>query len=385
MADPQAATVDVPDDGVITVDLTDNPALADTVDGSLGPNGETFPAANGGAANGGAVAEPAEPKQPRQRKPSAAEEAAAALTQQIKTYEATAEAEKKRREAAEATADAERKRREDAQRLADQRGQEAKGYREEAESRQLTIISNGIEAATQELASIKAAWRAAQEAGEFDKSADAMARAAEVGGELARLKDAKAQFEADAARKTTEGPVIAQQQQPQTAFEQYVGNFAPRAQNWLRSHPDCVPPQIGGDRVKHAKMMQGHYAAVAALGENAQGTDEYFRMLDDNINPPAQQQQQAEPQQQPAQRQQPKPRIAQPSAPVSREPPNTNGSQSRTTRQVSLNKEQQDAALMSASPRQGESEQDFKRRALGEYARNLIELEAEGKMGRLTH
>ena len=65
----------------------------------------------------------------------------------------------------------------------------------------------------------------------------------------------------------------------------------------------------------------------------------------------------------------PKPKPA-PSAPVNRDVPAASGA--RTTRSVTLNKDQREAAKLSF-PHLTEKE------AFGIYARNLLELEAEGK------
>jgi hypothetical protein len=125
-------------------------------------------------------------------------------------------------------------------------------------------------------------------------------------------------------------------------------------------------------------MMEGHFAALKL--RIPEGTDDYFRVIEEHTGhrapvsaaaaiTPAGETEVAAP------APKPKPRVAQPSAPVSRDPPSGGP---RTTRSVTLNKDQQDAAKMSF-PHKTPQE------AFALYARNLIELEAEGKMGRLTH
>jgi hypothetical protein len=356
------ATVQIEEEGVVTVDVTDDPALAAAADGGEAEAAEAKPA------------KAAKERPAATAKQNVADEAAAALTQAVKTADDA-------RKASDATALAERRRADEAVRLAAQKDQEAKGYREQVESQELTIISTGIENAKREVQSAKQEWRAAQEAGEFDKAADAQERLAKSAAALDRLEDAKANYESGARKTTTtEGRVDAPQGQPLSAFERYVSSFAPSAQAWLRTHPECVPAEVGGDKVKNSKMMAGHYDALAQNLE--QGTPEYFRVIeehtghrepvsaaaatvaagaDDGAAAPK-----------PAARQ----RVAQPSAPVSRDPPSANGA--RSTRSVSLNKDQQDAAKMSW-PNKTPQE------AFALYARNLIELEAEGKIGRTSH
>ena len=358
MAEPNAATVEVEEEGIVTVDVTDQPELAGAEEAEPVEVVEPEP-------------KPAKEKAPKVVKPNAAEEAAAALTQAVKTAD-------EGRKAAEATAMAERRAREEAQRLAEQRGQEAAGYREQAENRELAIIESGIESSTREIASHQSEWERAQEAGEFAKASAAQVKLAKAAAALDRLENAKATFETNAKRApTTEGAVTAQPQL--SPFEQYVSGFTPPAQAWLRAHPECVPAQWGGDQTKNAKMMAGHYDAVAK-GQQM-NSPEYFQTIEEHagyrtpVSAAAAVVPAGEAEVVPA-APKPKPRVAQPSAPVSREPP-TNGGL-RTTRSVTLNKDQQDAAKMSF-PHKTPQE------AFALYARNLIELEAEGKMGRLTH
>ena len=364
MAEPNTETVEVEPEGVVTVDVSDNPELA-AVEG----------------AEPAEVVEP-EPKPAKEKvakapKVNAAEEAAAALTQAVKTADDA-------RKAAEATAMAERRAREEAERVANQRTQEAAGYREQAESHELTIIESGIESATREISAHQAEWERAQEAGEWAKASAAQVKLAKAAAALDRLENSKATFEANAKRPpTTEGAVTAQGPQI-TPFEQYVSSFPPRAQAWLRAHPDYVPPAIngiplGGDPIKNAAMMEGHFAAKKLNIQ--EGSDEYFRVIEEHtghrtpVSAAATVTPVGETEVVPAAKPAPKPRMAQPSAPVSRDPPN---GANRTTRSVTLTKEQQEAAKISF-PQKPINE------AFALYARNLLELEAEGKMGRLTH
>jgi len=357
--------VEIADESIVEVDISDAPNLA--------------PADN---ADPVVVTEP----KPRQRevKTNAADDAAAALTQAVKTAETEANA----RRAAEATALAERQAREQAQRLAAQSQEEAKGYREQAETSQLTIINSGIESATREVDAYGTEWERAQEAGEFSKAKEVLKKLTRASATLDRLEADKAAFVSGARKvQTTEGRVEAPQVS-QSPFEQYVGGFDPKAQAWLRAHPECVPSQVGGDATKNANMMSGHYAAMAkGLQPNS---DAYFQVIEEHtghrqpVTPAAPVSGaanviEAESPVTPKA----KPRQAAPSAPVSRDAPGPNGApQSRT---VSLTPQQQDIALISFAQKQGETDTDFKKRAFGSYARELLAATAEGKIGRLTH
>lgn len=322
---------------------------------------------------------------------AAADEAAAALSQAVEARKTAEEA----RKAAEATALSERRGREDAQRLAAQREQEAKSYKEQAENHELTIITSGIETASRELEGYEAEYARLMEAGEFAKASTINTRVAKAAAALDRLEDAKLSYESGARKQ----PVTTQEAAPQVAqspFEQYVSTFQPQAQAWLRAHPDCVPSNVGGDATKNAKMMAGHYEALAkGIQPN---TEDYFKTIEEHtghrvvVTPAAPVSQAAEVIAAGTEPATPKPkaapRQAQPSAPVTREPPAANGTV--PTRTVRLTPAQQEIALLSASPRevQGpdgrvvrESDADFRRRAFNSYASELIKATEENKMG----
>ena len=373
------AAIDVEDDGIVTVDVgdLDIPATPEPVV---------------------EVAEPA-PKQPRQTKQAAVDEATAALSQAVKTAEDARKTAEDARKAAEATAHAERQGRVEAQRLAEQRTQEARAYKEQAEDHQLTIITSGIETASRELESYQDEYARLMEAGEFAKASLVNTKVAKSAAALDRLEDAKISYESN--RKSAP---VTEQQQPvtQSAFEQYVSTFAPQAQAWLRAHPDCVPSNVGGDPTKNAKMMAGHYDALAR--NISPNSEEYFRTIEEHtghrqaVQPavttpvsaaaevtPAVTETTAKPR--PA-----APRQAQPSAPVSRDAPA--GSGAPTMQSVRLTPQQQEIALMSTSPRQipqangttvQESDTEYRKRAFGQYARELVAATAEGKIGRMSH
>lgn len=354
--------IDAEDDGTVLIDVSDHPDLA----------------LEDGAAAAAPAAKPAAPKPAAAAKPAAgaADEAAAALTRSLATIETE-------RNAALETAEAERRRADAATNTLTAREQELAGAREQVESHELTIITSGLDNATRELASAKADWRASQEAGDFDKAADANERMAIAAADVSRLKDAKTNFEANLGKKpaTTEGRVEA----PAAAvsqFEQYVSGFAPAAQAWLRAHPECVPAHVGGNATKNATMMKGHYAALEQ--GMAPNSPDYFRVIEETtgyrspVSAAADVVVAGAEEVQPAAAPKPKPRqAAQPTAPVSRDPPAANG-QPRTTRSVTLTRDQQEAAKMSF-PHLSVKE------ANAQYARNLVELEAEGKMGRMSH
>lgn len=279
------------------------------------------------------------------------------------------------RRAADATAASERALREQAQREALQAQQTADQFRERASNSELAIIENGIVSATQQVESLQEEFTRAAEAGEFAKMGQIQTKISKAAAALDRLENAKSTFDVRQTQ-TTEGRVEAPVIQ-QAPFEKYVSQFAPAAQNWLRQHPDCAPASVGGNQVKHNAMMKGHYAA---LEKNLQeGTSDYFKFLDETIMPVQQQESTTQVTSKAADvvaAGETKVKTVQPSAPPSRDSTGTGAP--RNVREVRLTKDQQEMAKVSF-PHLPESQ------AFGQYARNLIELEAEGKIGRSTH
>jgi hypothetical protein len=186
--------------------------------------------------------------------------------------------------------------------------------------------------------------------------------------QIDRYETDKARLEAAPKRPTAEGRV---ETAPVNAVEKYLSGFSPRSQSWLRAHMDCLPPNLGGNRVKHAKMMLGH--ETASDSGIALESDDYFKAIEEALglsNPVS-----AAAVLTPAVVDKPA-KKALPSAPVNRDVPSATGA--RTTRSVTLNQAQREAAKMSF-PHLSDKE------AYGIYAKNLLELEAEGKLGRVTH
>jgi hypothetical protein len=342
MADKDT-TIEVPDDGIIEIDVSDNPDLA-------------------------AEPEPKPVVAASKPKTAAVDEAAAALTAATKT----AESERTARLAAEQTAQTERNARLAAEEARRAQEEETTSLRERADNSELTAVTSGIEAAKQSQEAAQREFERAMEAGEFPKASAAQVSLSRAAAQIDRLEAEKVKLEAAPKRATTEGRVEAKPTGSQ--FDQYVSGFTPRSQNWLRAHPECVAPAVGGDTQKNAKMMKGHYAAIEA--GHALESDDYFRVIEESlgIRTPVSAAAEVTPAVVEARpKSTPK---AQPSAPVNRDVPAASGA--RTTRSVTLNKDQREAAKLSF-PHLPEKE------AYGIYARNLLELEAEGKIGRVTH
>lgn len=299
---------------------------------------------------------------PEAAKPDVVAEAAKAL-----------EAAQKQTEAARATALAERQRREAAERQLKERAQEVDAARAVAESAQLTLLEQGITAAKGDVEAFQEQLTVAYEAGDFKKVAEVQAKMSRAAATLDRLEATKEELAT--APKTKLPEYSPEPVQTYSPLEQYLSQLEPEAQNWLRAHPECAPPQLGGNQASNARMMAGHYAA---LGQNiAPNTADYFRVIEEHTGHRAPESAAAvvtKASEAPAKT---APR-AQPSAPPSREVMSAKDGRVRSPRSVTLSKEQQDMAKVSF-PHLPDKE------AFAQYARNLLELEAEGKMGRLTH
>jgi len=317
------------------------------------------------------------------QKPNAVEEAAKALT------EAT-----KKADSALATAAAERQARLAAEERLQRQNQEIINLRDQTVDQQLTLIDTKIKSITDGMASAEAELAQAQEQGEFAKIAKAQSRMAVLGGQLAVEQSRRDAHEEAKKNKpaTTEGRV--ETHQPTAAFDRYVSGFNPRAQSWLRQHPECAPAEVGGDHTKNASMMAGHYAALAQRVQ--EGSDDYYRIIEEHtgIRTPAtsmasetrkaglsdEGQVQQRQQTQTTQQQQ---RKAQPSAPPSRD-----GSEQGTqpnVRTLRLNADQQEAALFSYPAKPGETDAAHRKRAFGTYANEFVAAQKAGQIGRMTH
>lgn len=301
---------------------------------------------------------------------SSVEEAATQMAAQLKAAE-----EAKR--AAEATAAAERREREAAQRELARSQEDARNAQAQAFSHELNNVTVGIESAKRELAAAQAELTRLYESGEFAKAAETQVAIGRATAALDRLETNKTALEAmGQQRPTTTGRVV--ESEPTTnPFERYVSQYAPAAQAWLRTHPDCVPPEVGGNASKNAQMMQGHWAAMAK--GFAPNSPEYFQTIDGYVLGEGG----AEPAAAAApsalsSAARPRPAAAPVAAPPSREPPSPSTGIPRSTRQVTLSKEQQEIAKLSFPS-------DDPKVAFAKYAKNLLELDAEGKLGRTTH
>lgn len=349
------------DDAVVTIEL--DPSIV-------------LPGEEGG--DEGVVAAEPKPDATPEAKTSADDAATALLDAQ-----ARADKERKAREASDAQADAERRRADQERRRADTATEAARAAQEEASTGRLAIVTAEIGSVTRDMQAAKSAYKAAHEAGDADKMADAQEGMSTAAAALDRLKVEKTNIEANPNPTPAQRGGAVEAEPAADKFEQYltVNNFDPTAQRWLRQHKEYAPAFAGGDAEKNATMMEGHYGALRQ--KITPNTPQYFEFLEKHIageeaTPPAPQ---------------PKPKPAVALAPPARKVPiaaapsreATPGAPQLTTRNVRLNAQQQEAALISYPANPGENEDAWRKRAFGVYATEYVKAVAEGKIGRLTH
>ncbi len=300
------------------------------------------------------VIEVAEPP-PVPEPPSAADEAAEKLQQQV------ARAQEAMR-AAQATAEAERQARWAAEQRVAQTQYEARGQVQTAE---LQSLHSSIENLARLRDSAKVELKRAYESGEGDKIADAQQTIAETTSQIVNLEQAKNYYAANGPRPT-EGRVQPPQQyaDPVDAF---IGGAAPPVQTWLRQHRDMVVKDANGTPKLDPRLLKAHHAALAE--DLAEQSPEYFQFIEGRLNP---QQPMADQAQNQSAQSTPR-KQASVAAPVSRDVGTSNGKQ--PTMRIQLTKDEVGAAHLFGDPKKTEREREI------EYWQNKQALEKEGRLG----
>lgn len=277
------------------------------------------------------------------------------------------------RKAAEMAAANERALREQAQRQAQQAQLQAEQLAERASTTEFSMLESALASHQKELETLEADMERAAESGEFSQMSKIQSKMGRVAALIVDLERRKESF--DSSQYATEGRVVAQEAsapapQASSAFEQMLSTMSLRSQSWLRLHPEYAPAAAGGNQTKHNQLLSAHYKAVADGIQT--DSDEYFRALEEGVGLRSQ-----EATRPLSHESRPSARPLPLAAPPSREVPDSSNS-GATSRTVRLTKDQQDMARM-AFPNVPEKQ------AFGMYAKNLMELRAEGKIGRTTH
>lgn len=220
-----------------------------------------------------------------------------AVADQLRKYEETQEAERKAREAAEARAAAAEQR---SKSLETEVATERKGRTEASQA----AIDNAITAVEAKAQQAMDEYASAMEAGDYKAAGLAQRKIAKAERELGDLENGKVEL----SRKPE--PVVQKKADPADPFEQYVSQFSPRSQQYLRKNASYVT-----DAKLNKKMLAAHYEAEA--NDFVPDTDAYFDFLDQRMGKVAEPDKKAD---EPAKRSE---RRA--SAPVSRDTGTSNG------------------------------------------------------------
>lgn len=226
--------------------------------------------------------------------------------------------------------------------------EEVKQARGEAVESQITAVENAIAAEKSTIASGRREYTAALASADYEKAAEINEQIALATARMVRLDEGRGDLE---ARKAQPDPAPRERQEPRREapapaadpFEQTIASVSPRAQAWLRAHPEFVTDQ------KQA-LRAGAADSMAVSEGHVRDSDAYYdyceRFLGLKSEEPA-------PKPAPTQRT----RTAMPAAPVSRDASPSGGSL-RTTQVVLSPGEQRTATdgtiVWNTGPKRGE-------------------------------
>lgn len=247
--------------------------------------------------------------------------------------------------------EAEKQARINAERQVNDFAQREHAARNEAQDANLNLIANAIETVKQNNDLLKASYRDAMAAQDFDTAADIQVEMSNNAAKLLRLEEGKQALEAapktEAPRPIASDPV-----------EALASQLTPRSAAWVRAHPEYA-----SDTRKYQQMLAAHNLAVTSGIEP--DSDAYFESVESSLrirSAPA-----AAPADAtlsgaaaPTER-----RSAPAAAPVSRSAPNS----PPNARTVQLSREEREMAGMMGM-------------TVEEYARNKLALMRENKIGK---
>jgi len=240
----------------------------------------------------------------------------------------------------------ERQARAEAERRANEAAQSAYQAQAEAQDSNLHLVTNAIETVNQTQSILKANYRDAMSAGDYDTAAEIQSEMSANAAKLLQLEQGKQALEAaprqEAPRPYTADPV-----------EALASQLSPRSADWVRRHPEyATDPRL------YNKMLAAHNLAVAD-GINPD-TDDYFSSIEDTLRIRSRDEYEdaTSSAAKPLQR-----RSAPPAAPVSR---SGTGTGTRPNRVTLTAEEREMARFMGMTPE--------------EYGRNKLALKKEGRM-----
>lgn len=240
----------------------------------------------------------------------------------------------------------ERQARLDAERRANEAAQNAYHAQTEAQDSNLHLVTNAIETVKQTNDILKANYRDAMAAGDYDVAAEIQTEMSANAAKLLQLEQGRQALE-NAPRVEAPQPYVAD------PVEALASQLSPRSADWVRRNP-----QFATDQRLYSKMIAAHNLAVA--DGIAPDTDDYFNSIE-SILKVGNQRSYEEPTSSasaPTQR-----RSSPPAAPVSR---SGTGTGTRPNRVTLSPEEREMASFMGMTPE--------------EYGRNKLALKKEGKL-----
>lgn len=240
----------------------------------------------------------------------------------------------------------ERQARAEAERRANEASQTAYQAQIEMQDSNLHLVSNAIETVNQTQSILKANYRDAMAAGDYDSAAEIQSEMSANAAKLLQLEQGKQALEnsprGEAPRPYTADPV-----------EALASQLSPRSADWVRRNP-----QFATDNRLYQKMLAAHNLAVADGIDP--DTDDYFASIEDTLRIRSRDDYEdpTSSASKPLQR-----RSAPPAAPVSRSGTPTGTRPNRVTLTA---EEREMASMMGMTPE--------------EYGRNKLALKKEGRM-----
>jgi len=134
----------------------------------------------------------------------------------------------------------------------------------------LSLVINAIETLKQSQESLKASYRDALAAGDFERAADAQSNMATAAAKLLQLEQGKEALEQAPKPKAPPAP---------SSFdpvETLASQLSPRSADWIRRNPTFVT-----DKMAYQRMLAAHNLAVA--DGIAVDTDEYFDAIETTL------------------------------------------------------------------------------------------------------
>lgn len=208
-----------------------------------------------------------EKEEPEKKPDDKTTDVADALKAQLTELQAETAREKEARQAAERRAATESQGRQAAQ-------AEVETTRTEIAETRLGTVEQGIAAAQTSSDAAKSEYKAAMEAGDWAKAAEAQERLADARATLGRLTEAKADLEVQKTqpqrRQQTEAP-----QQPADPVEAFIASRDTGTQAWLRDHPDDARILATNSDPRRAAKLNAADADAFAEGFT-RGSKDYF-------------------------------------------------------------------------------------------------------------